>query len=109
MARVPGPDGLSTYPDFLAPTSRCWSYLTDVDETAHQILVTQCRDSVLGLVPRRIFHNSEFEHSQRLEQPTELHSLVTYPHPYKYHGHIAHSVNPTVPSKCAMRGETAGK
>lgn len=38
--------------------SACFPHLADVDETAQQVLVAQSRNSVLGLVPGRIFHNS---------------------------------------------------
>lgn len=34
---------------------------------------------------------------------------MTYPHPYKYQWTASQPVNPTVPSKSAMRGEAAGK
>lgn len=35
--------------------------LSNVDQAAHQVLVAESRDSILSLLPRSIFHNSEKE------------------------------------------------
>lgn len=35
------------------------TYFSDVDETSHQVLVAECRNRVLGLLPGSIFHNSD--------------------------------------------------
>ena len=34
------------------------SHLSDIDQAAHEVLVAESLDSILGLVPRSIFHNS---------------------------------------------------
>lgn len=41
---------------FVVPT-----YLTDVNKSTHQVLVAECRNGVLSLLPGRIFHNSRDE------------------------------------------------
>lgn len=37
------------------------AHLSNIDETAHQVLVAQRRNGVLSLVPRSVFHNSRYE------------------------------------------------
>lgn len=42
------------------PSAHRWaqSHLSDIDQAAHEVLVAESLDSILGLVPRSIFHNS---------------------------------------------------
>lgn len=35
------------------------AYLAHIDQTAHEILIAQCVDSVLSLFPRCVLHNSD--------------------------------------------------
>ena len=59
------------------------TYFSDIDQTAHEILVAQCIDSLLGLIPCCVFHNSVVLSAKT----TFLVSIeATYPHPYIYHG-----------------------
>ena len=59
------------------------TYFSYVDQTTHEILVAQCIDSLLGLIPCCVFHNSVV-----LSATTTFLVLTetTYPHPYIYHG-----------------------
>lgn len=61
-------------------------HLADIDESAHQVLVAERVDSILGLFPSGIFHNS-----MRILSATVCAYPKTagreegraYPHPYK--------------------------
>lgn len=71
MARLLDPDTetLSACSDFVAPSNalKMWhskssgreeAYLTNVDESTHQVLIAEGIDRLLGLFPSCIFHNT---------------------------------------------------
>ena len=65
-------------------------YLSHVDESAHEILIAECTDGRLGLLPCCVFHNpytrQQKAHTMRqVISPASLHNPRT----------IAQSVNPT--------------
>lgn len=82
------------------------TYLSNVDKSTHEVLVAESGHSVLGLVPRRIFHNSAISPlasaAVESEMAYELTRIPTYTH-----GHKSQPVNPTIPS--IARGKSPQK
>src|SRR5271155_2078979 len=61
----------------------CATYLANIDESTHEVLVAECCDCLLGLFPRCVFHNP----GQFLVLfPSSKLAFGTYPHPYKTRG-----------------------
>ena len=52
--------------------------LSDVDESTHQVLVAECIYGLLGLFPRRVFHNTKDSQSD-LHNQTVCCSLTRIP------------------------------
>ena len=55
-----------------------WAYFSNVDKSAHQILVTEGVHGLLGLLPCCVFHNPKNDQLRTAEKA----KLVTDPHPY---------------------------
>jgi hypothetical protein len=77
------------------------SYLPNIDESAHEVLVAEGVDSLLGLFPRSIFYNATNLLARR---PFTKRPLFTYPHPYIIQGTTSH---PSIqhPSKAKITKE----
>ena len=55
--------------------------LSDIDESAHEILIAEGVDRLLSLFSCCVFHNPE-----NGKLPSDKHCCVTNPHPYKTRG-----------------------
>ena len=58
-------------------------HLSHVNEPAHEVLVAQCANSLLGLLPCCVFHNPAMVSAQ---QQRDFLLQPTYPHPYRTRG-----------------------
>lgn len=58
-------------------------HLSHVNEPAHEILIAQCADRLLGLLPCCVFHNPTMVSTS---YPGDSPLRSTYPHPYRTRG-----------------------
>ena len=85
--------------------------LSNVDKAAHEVLVAECRDGVLGLLPRSIFHNTVCGKSGQRTVATRkrlgaregaFHLPASLQVPADA---ASQSVNPTIPTERRKAGE----
>jgi hypothetical protein len=67
------------------------SYLSNIDESSHEVLIAESVDCLLSLLPRSIFYDA----GNMLEPICIWREFATYPHPYITRGTTSQSVNPT--------------
>src|SRR3569833_2373765 len=85
-------------------------HLSDVDESTHQVLVAECRDGILGLLPGSIFHNSAGRSSQRscpARSEKEVCALTRIP--TNTHGQCPNPSIQPFHQGCKSNTETQGK